>query len=223
MIENDNMPDQTYDNWTMHGPSTYCNGLWLASLKAIIQIAKILGKDSTKYQEWFERGRKSLEEKLWTGDYYRYDTLSPHKENIMADQLCGQWYADLLGLGDVFKRENVKHVLKKIFDFNVMKVGNGKIGAINGINPDGTLLPESVIWKSNTQSNEIWTGVTLALASYMDMVGMKEEALLTAYGIYHVTYETKGYWFRTPEAWDIKGDFRASMYHRPGSVWAFEL
>jgi len=223
LIENDNMPDQTYDNWTMHGPSTYCNGLWLASLKAIIQIAKILGKDPKKYQEWFERGRKSLEEKLWTGDYYLYDTLSPHKENIMADQLCGQWYADLLELGDVFKRENVKHVLKKIFDFNVMKVGGGNIGAINGINPDGSLLPESIFWKANTQSNEIWTGVTLALASYMDMVGLKEEALRTAYGIYHVTYETKGYWFRTPEAWDINGDFRASMYHRPGSVWAFDL
>lgn len=223
LVENDNIPDQTYDNWTMHGPSVYCNGLWLASLKAVIEIAKVLGEDYKEFQDWFEKGKKNLEEKLWNGDYYLYDTLSPHKENIMADQLCGQWYADLLGLGDVFKRENVNNVLKKIFDYNVMKIKDGNIGAINGINPDGSMLPESEIWKSNTQSNEIWTGVTLALASYMDLVGMKKEALQTAFGIYSVVYEKKGYWFRTPEAWDVNGNFRASMYHRPGSIWAFKM
>jgi len=41
----------------------------------------------------------------------------------------------------------------------------------------------------------------------------------TAWGIYHVSYETKGYWFRTPEAWDITGNYRASMYMRPASIW----
>ncbi len=223
LIENDNIPDQTYDNWTMHGPSTYCNGLWLASLKAVIEIAKYLNEEHSVYEGWLNKGKKSLEEKLWNGDYYLYDTLSPHNKNIMADQLCGQWYADLLGLGDIFRRENIKIVLKKIFDFNVMKIKEGKIGAINGINPDGTMLPENEIWKLNTQSNEVWTGVTLALASYMDMMGLKEEALKTAYGIYSVVYEKKGYWFRTPEAWDVEGNFRASMYHRPGSIWAFQL
>ena len=223
LIENDNIPDQTYDNWTMHGPSTYCNGLWLASLKAGIEIAKVLNKDYKLFEAWFEMGKMNLESKLWHGDYYLYDTKSEHKENIMADQLCGQWYADLLGLGDIFQRDRVKKVLKKIFDFNVLKVGNGNIGAINGLNPDGSLLPESKIWKLNTQSNEIWTGVTLALASHMEIRGLKKEAMQTAFGIYSMVYEKKGYWFRTPEAWDVNGNFRASMYQRPGAVWAFEF
>ena len=52
---------------------------------------------------------------------------------------------------------------------------------------------------------------------------MKDEAYRTAWGIYHVVYETKGYWFRTPEAWDITGNYRASMYMRPGAIWAMEL
>jgi len=30
--------------------------------------------------------------------------------------------------------------------------------------------------------------------------------------VYHVIYETKGYWFRSPEAYEIDGNFRASMY-----------
>ena len=52
---------------------------------------------------------------------------------------------------------------------------------------------------------------------------MKDEAYKTAWGIYHTTYETKGYWFRTPEAWDIRGNYRASMYMRPAAIWAMEM
>jgi len=53
--------------------------------------------------------------------------------------------------------------------------------------------------------------------------GMKEEGYRTAWGVYHVVYETKGYWFRTPEAYDITGNFRASMYMRPAGIWAMEM
>ena len=221
LIENDNIPDQTYDNWTMHGPSTYCNGLWLASLKAIIEIAKILNKDYKLFESWFGIGKMNLESKLWNSDYYLYDTKSPHKKAIMADMFCGQWYADLLGLGEIFQKDRVQKSLEKIFAFNVMKMKNGEIGAINGINPDGTLLPESKVWKLNTQSNEIWSGVTLALSNLMELRGMKKESMQTAYGVYNVVYEKKGYWFRTPEAWDENGNFRASLYQRPAAVWAF--
>ena len=222
LIENDNIPDQTYDNWTMHGASTYCNGLWLASLRAASEIAKVLEKDNKLFDSWFEIGRLNLESKLWNGDYYLYDTKSEHSKNIMADSLCGQWYSDLLELGDIFQKDRVQKTLKKIFDFNVMKIG-GELGAINGINPDGTLLPENKIWRSNTQSNEIWSGVTLSLASLMELRTFKKEALQTAYGVYSVVYEKKGYWFRTPEAWDMDGNFRASIYQRPGAVWAFTM
>ena len=31
LIENDGFPDQTYDIWTMKGPSAYSGGLWLAA------------------------------------------------------------------------------------------------------------------------------------------------------------------------------------------------
>jgi hypothetical protein len=30
-------------------------------------------------------------------------------------------------------------------------------------------------------------------------------------------------WFRTPEAWDITGSYRASMYMRPAAIWAMEM
>jgi hypothetical protein len=53
--------------------------------------------------------------------------------------------------------------------------------------------------------------------------GLKDEAWKTTWGLYHVIYETKGYWFRTPEAWDITGNFRAGMYMRPTAIWALEM
>ena len=53
--------------------------------------------------------------------------------------------------------------------------------------------------------------------------GMNDEAYHTAWGLYHVIYESKGYWFRTPEAWDISGNYRASMYMRPAAIWAMEM
>lgn len=221
LIENDNLPDQTYDNWTMSGPSVYCNGLWLCALRAAVEIAKVLDRDCKLFASWFEVGKLSLESKLWGGDYYFFDTKSEHGKCIMADQLCGEWYASLLDLGEIFSNGRVLKTLGKIFNFNVKKIQEGSIGAINGINPDGSLLPESRIWKLNTQSNEIWSGVTLALASLLYIKGFKEEAMEVARGVFNVVYDKKGYWFRTPEAWDIKGDFRASLYQRSGAVWAF--
>src|SRR5947207_12861113 len=107
--------------------------------------------------------------------------------------------------------------LKSIFDFNVMKFANGEMGAVNGIAADGTIIT------TNEQVQEVWTGTTLGLAGFMLGEGMKDEAYRTAWGIYHVNYETKGYWFRTPEAWDITGNYRASMYMRPAAIWAMEM
>lgn len=52
--------------------------------------------------------------------------------------------------------------------------------------------------------------------------GLREEAWQTAWGLYNVTCVTRGLWFRTPEAWDQNGDFRASMYTRPQAIWALE-
>ncbi len=31
--------------------------------------------------------------------YFRYDTKSEYRDNIQADQLAGQWYANMTGLG----------------------------------------------------------------------------------------------------------------------------
>ncbi len=217
--ENEGYPDQTYDEWIVRGESAYSGGLWLAALRSAEEIAKQLG-DSAKaseYHDLFAKSQASYIKKLWNGEYFRYDTASEYRDDIQADQLAGQWYANVTGLGDIIPREMQISALKKIYNFNVMKFADGSMGAINGIAPDGTLV------KTNQQVEEVWTGTTFGLAALMLGDGLKDEAFKTAWGVYHTTYETKGYWFRTPEAWDITGNYRASMYMRPAAIWAMEM
>jgi non-lysosomal glucosylceramidase len=217
--QNDDYPDQTYDVWIVHGESAYCGGLWLAALRAAEEIAGTLGDtaSATEYHNWFVKGQATYVSKLWNGDYFRYDTMSQYRDDIQADMLAGQWYANMTGLGDLVPRDMQLKSLKKIYNFNVMKFANGEMGAVNGMAPDGSIIT------SNEQVQEVWTGTTFGVAALMLSDGMKDEGYRTAWGVYHTTYETKGYWFRTPEAWEKTGYYRASMYMRPAAIWAMEM
>jgi len=217
--ENDGYPDQTYDVWVVRGESAYCGGLWLAALRAAEEIARVLEDQpvASKYRELFTRSQASYIKKLWNGTYFRYDTQSEYRDNIQADQLAGQWYASMTGLGDLVPREMQRSALKKVFDYNVMKFAKGEMGAVNGMASDGSIIT------TNEQVQEVWAGTTFSVAALMLGDGMKDEAFRTAWGVYHVSYETKGYWFRTPEAYDATGNYRASMYMRPAAIWALEM
>jgi non-lysosomal glucosylceramidase len=217
--ENDGFPDQTYDVWVVRGESAYCGGLWLASLRAAEEIARTLGDQAavTKYHELFAKSQASYIKKLWNGEYLRYDTQSEYRDSVQADQLAGQWYATMNGLGDIIPQDMQRKALRKIFDLNVMKFGNGEMGAVNGIAPDGKILT------SNEQVQEVWLGTTFSVAALMLADGMQKEGYHTAWGVYHTVYETKGYWFRSPEAYQLDGNYRASMYMRPAAIWAMEM
>jgi non-lysosomal glucosylceramidase len=216
--ENGGYPDQTYDDWVTKGVSAYSGGLWLAALRAAEETARVLGdmKSAVEYHALFLKGQKTYVAQLWNGEYFRYDTSSESRDDIQTDQLAGQWYANLTGLGDIVPPAMQISAMKKIFDVNVMKFGNGEMGAANGMAADGTIL-------TNAEAKEVWVGTTESFAGLLMSEGLKDEAWKTTRGLYHVIYESRGYWFRTPEAWDITGNFRAGMYMRPMSIWALEM
>ncbi|MER3458453.1 MAG: glucosylceramidase, partial [Chloroflexota bacterium] len=136
-------------------------------------------------------------------------------ETIMADQLAGQWYADATGLPPIVPEAHIEVALRTIYDYNVRRYANGQMGAVNGLSPNGE------VDTSSEHSQEVWPGVTYALAALILGRGLKEEGWATAWGAVNVIYN-RGYWFRTPEAYDVEGNFRASMYLRPLSLWAIE-
>jgi non-lysosomal glucosylceramidase len=138
----------------------------------------------------------------------------------MAEQLAGQWYANLTGLGALVPKDMRVKALQTVYDNNVMKFGDGQMGAINGIGAHGEMLHD------NEQVQEVWTGATFSIASEMISEGLTAQAYNTAKGVYNVVWDPKdgrGYWFRTPEAYDVRGYYRASMYMRPASIWSMEV
>ena len=216
--ENSGYPDQTYDSWVVKGVSAYSGGLWLGALRAGEESARVLGDASAmdEYHALFLKAQKTYIGTLWNGHYFRYDTEPENDKLIQTDQLAGQWYANILGLGDLVPRNMQQSTLKTIYDHNVMKFGNGEMGAVNGMAEDGTV-------STNEEGKEVWAGTAEGYAALLNSEGMTSEGFQTLHGLYHVIYESKGYWFRTPEAWDITGNFRASMYMRPTGIWAMEM
>jgi non-lysosomal glucosylceramidase len=217
--ENEGFPDQTYDNWRMEGPSAYCGSLYLGACQAMIAMAHKIGDDGTekKYRAILRNGQRTFEEVLWNGRYYYFDSSNAkHHDSIMADQLAGEWYMHVCRLPSIVPSKNAVSALQTIYNFNVLRFQLGQIGAVNGMRPDGT--PDDTC----AQSSEVWTGTSYALAAFMIHLGLVDQGLKTAHGIYDTTYKERGYWFRTPEAWTEYGNFRASMYMRPLSIWAIE-
>jgi non-lysosomal glucosylceramidase len=216
--EHDGQPDQTYDTWSMTGPSAYSGALWLAALRAAIRLGEMVGDAASvnRFGRLLDRGSTAFEAKLWNGRCYRFDSSGKaSSDSVMADQLAGQWYADATDLGDLVSSDRTLIALRTIYASNVLGFGGGEMGAVNGIRPDGS------IDEASEQSAESWTGTTYALAAFMIGRGLADEGWRTAHGAYTVTYD-RGLWFRTPEAYLQDGDYRAAMYLRPLAIWAIE-
>ncbi|CAO2829645.1 unnamed protein product [Amaranthus hypochondriacus] len=222
LIENDGFPDQTYDTWTVHGVSAYCGCLWLAALQAAAAMAFQLGDEEfgEKCKRKFVKAKYAFETKLWNGSYFNYDSgSSSNSKSIQADQLAGQWYTASSGLPNLFDEDKIKSTLQKIFEFNVMKVKGGRMGAVNGMHPNGK------VDETCMQSREIWTGVTYGVAATMILAGMKEQGFSAAEGIFIAGWSEDGfgYWFQTPEAWTMDGHFRSLIYMRPLAIWGMQF
>ncbi|XP_058101529.1 uncharacterized protein LOC131245828 [Magnolia sinica] len=221
LIENDGFPDQTYDTWTVHGISAYCGCLWLAALQAAAAMAHRLGDGAfaEKCMSKFLKAKPAFEAKLWNGSYFNYDSgTSSNSRSIQADQLAGQWYTASSGLHSLFNEGKIRNALQKIFEFNVMKVKGGRMGAVNGMHANGK------VDETCMQSREIWTGVTYGAAATMLLSGMEHQAFTTAEGIFISGWSEEGfgYWFQTPEGWTIDGHYRSLIYMRPLAIWAMQ-
>eukprot|EP00794_Sanderia_malayensis_P009762 gene9762-10761_t len=251
LIDNSGFADQTFDCWVVTGASAYCGGLWLASLKCMVEIARILKLSDSidRYNALLAKGRESFERKLWNGSYYNYDSSEKEYHNsIMAIQCAGQWYLHSCDIGQaeddrVFQDARVKSALRTVFQMNVMRFQDGFMGAVNGMRPDGkwwcqvekhefgnqsalVFITIKIITitvdTSSLQAEEVWTGVTYAVAASMIQEGLVQEGFRTAEGIYRTCFEKLGLGFQTPEAFLANGNFRSLGYMRPLSIWAMQ-
>ncbi len=208
----------TYDN-EFYGPNTMMGSLYLAALRAAEEMARRLGDPAAdEYRRLFESGSKWTDEHLFNGDYYEQDVrpeaLDPWPEaqrkigargmdsrfpdwpawqfgkGCLSDQLIGQWYAAMLGLGDLYDRRHVKQALKSIFAHNwraelhdhacrlrVYAVGD-EPGLLIGTWPRGE-RPGEAFWFAD----EVWTGIEYQVASHLIYEGLVDEGLTIVKGV----------------------------------------
>jgi len=219
LIEDNGLADQTFDVIPMKGPTSYTGGLWLAALKAGEKIASIEKDKSTaqKYSGWFNSAQKSFEQNLWNGKYYDLDTKSIYHKDILLDQLAGPWYAKFCGLGNIIPVKNAESVIQTLVENNFAKYGDGKIGGVTVISPDGKVMYDK------NQFGENLVGITLSASAAAMEYGNSKEAFEMAKSIYDVSYLQKGFMFRTPAAWDVNMEGRTFMNMRPLVIWAIEM
>jgi non-lysosomal glucosylceramidase len=226
--ENSGAPDQTFDDWRLQGISAYCGGLWIAALEAAIAIGRYLLDNPPQqtelkpeeiktaianFQTWLTQSRNLYHDTLWNGEYYQLDSQSGSAV-VMADQLCGQFYARLLNLPDVVEEQYTAKALGKVYDTCFLKFKDAQFGAANGLLPDGS--PQN---PNDTHPLEVWTGINFGLAAFLIQMGMKDKGLKLTETVINQVY-SNGLQFRTPEAITSVGTFRASHYLRAMAIWA---
>ena len=201
----------------LFGPSSWLEGLYLAALTAAAEIAEYFGEaeKAADYRELFRKGYAYTKEHLFNGSYFiqkvdlsakeyteRFDCANYWNEERSQlkyqiangseiDQMLGQWHANLLGLGDIFDKEQRKTALASMFknnfkpslrEFaNMWRVFalNDEGGTVICDYPDGAEKPVIPI----PYCEECMTGFEYAFAGLLISEGFVKEGLQAVYAI----------------------------------------
>ena len=132
----------------------------------------------------------------------------------MADQLCGDFYARLLGLPAVVADDRALSSLQAVKEACFLGFKGGSLGVANGLRRDGTPLDPN-----GTHPLEVWTGINFGLAAYYRLMGDASTAFAITGAVVNQVY-SGGLQFRTPEAITAVNTFRACHYLRAMAIWA---
>lgn len=122
------------------GADGMCTSFYLGALKALSLMGRAIGKEVSRYEALYEKGRIYMESKLWNGEYFiqipEGDTLEttfdPQGDPILmaegpkyqyaggclTDGICGAWLAKMCGLGDILDTEKIKSHLLSVYKYN---------------------------------------------------------------------------------------------------------
>ncbi len=176
--DGDGLPDydtkrNTYDAWNFSGTPAYISVLWLAALKAATVIADRTG-DKDCFDRWndiLEHGKKSLEEKLWNGEYYNlWRNKDEVDESLMTDQLDGEWFLRMSGLPGNIHDDRVRAVVDLIFSSNF----DNEQGLLNATVPENKKT--TIHTYKNCQMEAVWTGIGYVFAALALSVGSRDIA-----------------------------------------------
>jgi uncharacterized protein (DUF608 family) len=133
----------TYDV-EFYGPNPLCSIYYLGALKAAGEMASAAGDNvsAQEYQRLFEKGSRWIDANLYNGEFYiqkikgfKKDEIAPSLQGhsgaenseapdyqvgggCLADQLIGQYLAEVGGIGPLVSAENIRKTLRSIYQYN---------------------------------------------------------------------------------------------------------
>jgi uncharacterized protein (DUF608 family) len=199
----------TYDV-EFYGPNPDCGVLYLGALRACEEMARATGDNvsADEYRRLFDSGSRWIDANLFNGEFYiqkirgfRTDEIAPHLrssmgsegtehpeyqvgEGCLADQLLGQYLANVAGLGPLLSARNVHAALRSIFKYNYKPTlaDHDSVQRTYALNDEAALV---ICDYGKAQRPRIpfpyyaeaWTGVEYSTASLFISEGLTREGI----------------------------------------------
>jgi len=186
----------TYDI-ELIGANTLTSSLYLGALRAAEEMARYLGEETwaTKCRALYERGRAKIDQELFNGEYYEQkeppaDTKYQYGRGCLSDQLIGQWFAHLVGLGYLLNPDHVRSAIHAVFEHNWRTdfwehANPQRVFALN--DEQGLLV---CTWPRGGRPafplvycDEVWCGIEYQVASHLIYEGQVREGLSIVKGV----------------------------------------
>lgn len=239
----------TYDI-NFSGANTYVGSLYLAALKASAEMATIMHDNefAKKCIEIAGKGSRISGDRLWNGHYFIQDVdLEKHPKfqyatGCLSDQLFGQTWSYLLGLGELYEPEKVSTTFQSIWKYNwAPDVGppakkyiperDYAVAGEPGLFICTWPFSEHMDKKGVRYRNEVWTGIEYQVATGMIYNGMLEEGLSLVMAI-HERYspekhnpwnevECGDHYGRALASWGILKALQDYNYNGPKGIMSF--
>ena len=183
----------TYDI-QFFGPNSMMGTLYLGALAAAARMARHVGDESAaaEYDSLRARGTEKLDQLLWNGEYYvqKVDEAKQaaaryqYGEGCLSDQVLGQWFAEVAGLGKLLPAEHLRTTLQSVFRYNFRENFEDFANAqrVYALNDEAGLLLCS--WPKDKRpslpfvySDEVWTGIEYQVAAHLIYEGMVKEGV----------------------------------------------
>ena len=203
------MQHNTYDV-EFYGPNAMCGVYYLGALRAGEEMARAVGDEDSarEYRRLFDNGRKWIDANLFNGEFYiqkirgvPLDKIAPSLRSNMgsegtedpqyqlgsgclADQLVGQYMAEVAGLGDLLAGANLRKTLASIYRYNFKRTlsEHNTVQRTYALNDEAGLVVCDYGKAARPRIPfpyyaEVWTGLEYTAASHMMFAGMMREGV----------------------------------------------
>jgi non-lysosomal glucosylceramidase len=194
----------TYDV-EFYGPNPLCGIYYLGGLRAAEEMARAVGDTASaaEYRRLFDSGRKWIDANLFNGEYYvqqirgvakdkiapalrsdmgSEDTVDPQYQmgaGCLADQLIGQYLADVAGLGPLVAPANIRKTLDSLYRYNYRRTmfEHQSVERTYVLNDEAAVVVCDYAKAERPRIPfpyyaEAWTGIEYLVASQMIFAGM---------------------------------------------------